>query len=533
MSRSPEVSELPASLLDRGRELRLEGRLDEALDCFVESLRLDPACARAHAGYGATLAKMGHYHMAMEAYWQCLRLQQLNPRVYAALADLYLQCGRAEPAVDCFRQAVLQAPTDENTHGNLLYTLNFDSRCSPEDIFREHLKYGGLHGSMPSLPPPTRRRKGPIRIGYTSGDFCNHAVVNFFEPILNHHRRDLFEITLYSSTPNPDFVSERLQKPGHAWRDVSATSDEDMADIVRRDGIDILVDLSGHTSVARLGVFGRRPAPVQVNYLGYPNTTGLAAMDYRITDAWADPPGMTEQWHTERLVRLPRGFLCYQPPEGASEVSEAPCIRAGSVTFGSFSKPLKWSARAIEAWAAILRRVPDSRLLLHQYRAGPGSPCVFESFLSLGVSPHRIQISGSLDGSDHWDWFHQVDLALDPFPYNGTTASCETLWMGVPLVTLAGCSHVSRVGASLLTRLGLDALIARTPEEYVELAAALAATPLRLSDLRAGMRARMLGSTLMDGPGFTRDLEAAYQELCGVARDGSTRRGQVVGTGIP
>jgi len=519
MSLNGEASGSPTALLDRGRELRLEGRLDEALDCFSEALRLDPACPRAHAGYGATLAKMRHNGLAMEAYWQCLRLQPFNPRVWAALADLYLRCGRAEPAVDCYRQVVAQDPQDEISHGNLLFILNYDARCSPAEMFREHCAYIQRHANSPALSPTPARRPGPLRIGYASGDWCDHPVSYFFEPILAHHRRDAFEITLYSSTANPDSFTARLEKLGGLWRDVSHTSNEDMASLVRQDAIDILVDLSGHTSVGRLGVFARRPAPVQVTYLGYPNTTALAAMDYRLTDACADPPGMTDPWHTERLVRLPRGFLCYQRPDHSPEVAEAPCRRTGSVTFGSFSKPLKWSGGAIRAWAAILRRVPDSRLLLHHSRAGTGSAHLFEAFFALGVSPGRIQVCGGLDRREHWEWFHQVDLALDPFPYSGATASCETLWMGVPFVTLAGGTHASRVGVSLLTRMGLEPLIARTEEEYVDLAVRLAADPGGLAELRAGMRARMLASPLMDGAGFTRDLEAAYLRMAGAPED--------------
>lgn len=528
--------------LERGRELRLEGRLEEALQNFEAALRLDAGCARAHAGYGGTLARLGQQARAIEAYWESLRLQPTQApqatqaKIYGALGNLYMEQGRAESAADCLRQAVAQEPDDEILRSNLLYALNFDSRASPEEVFREHCEFGkrvnrlgaGVAVHVGVTATARWRPKRSLKIGYVSGDFCDHPVSYSFEPILeNHrllenHRRRAFEITLYSSTPKPDFLTKRVRRLADRWRDVRAASDEELAGIVRRDGIDILVDLTGHTSIARLGTFARKPAPVQVNFQGYPNTSGLAAMDYRITDEWADPPGMTERWHTERLVRLPGGFLCFRPQESPPSVEKAPCLKGGPITFGSCSKPLKWTRVAIEAWAAILRRVPDSRLLLHHSTAEGTQARVLEAFFSHGISPHRIGFAGALEWSEHWEWFHQVDLALDPFPYNGTTGSCETLWMGVPFIALAGATHVARVGVSLLSRIGLERLVAQDVEEYIAMAVKLAADRPALEGLRSGMRRRMRSSTLMNGAAFTRGLEDAYRKMWADARaDGS------------
>ncbi len=409
-------------------------------------------------------------------------------------------------------QAVAQAPDDEILRSNLLYALNFDSRTSPEQLFREHCEFGKRIGGI-AAPAPAWRPKRLLKIGYVSGDFCDHPVSYFFEPVLENHRRGSFEITLYSSTARRDFLTRRLRRLAYRWRDVRAASDATLAGMVQRDGIDILVDLAGHTSIARLGTFARKPAPVQATYLGYPNTTGLAAMDYRITDQWADPPGMTERLHTEELVRLPSGFLCFRAPDASPEVAKSACLDAGGITFGSCSKPPKWTQGVIRTWAAILRQVPDSRLLLHHSTAVTNQARILEAFFSHGIAPNRIAISGALDWRAHWEWFHQVDLALDPFPYHGTTASCETLWMGVPFITLAGRTHVERVGVSLLTRIGLEGLVARDEEEYVALAVGLAARREALADLRAGMRRRLQNSTLMDGRGFTRSLEDAYRTM--------------------
>lgn len=512
--------------LERGRELRLEDRLEESLQHFEAALRLDPGCARAHAGYGGTLARLGQMSRAMDAYREALRIQPTQPRVYGALANLYMEQGRADRAAYCLRQAVAQEPDDEILRSNLLYTMNFDGATSPEELFREHHEFGKRLGDLPALTPRWRPKRS-LKVGYVSGDFCDHPVSYFFEPLLENHRRRAFEVTLYSSTPNPDFVTSRLRHLAAHWRDVRADSDEELADIVRRDGIDILVDLAGHTSIARLGTFARKPAPVQVSGIGYPNTTGLSTIDYRITDEWADPPGMTERWHTEKLIRLPRGFNCFRAPDSSPAVTKAPCLRGGAITFGSCAKPAKWNQAVVQAWAEILRQVPGSRLLLHHSTAVGNQPHILEDFLSHGIDPQRIAITGPLDWSAHWEWFHQLDLALDPFPYHGTTASCETLWMGVPFVTLAGSTHVARVGVSLLTRIGLERFVARTVGEYIALAVGLAADPPSLANLRSGMRRRMRNSSLMDGSGYTRSLEDAYRKMWAEAGRGSTFRSTV------
>jgi protein O-GlcNAc transferase len=503
--------------LERGRELRLNNRLQEALHCFEAALRLDPSSARGHAGYGATLARMGETPKALDAYWESLRIQPVQPRIYSAMATVYLAQGNVELAVDCFRQAVEQSPADEIVRSNLLYALNFDSRATPEDVFREHAEFGRRLGALAGPPVPWRPKR-VLQIGYVSADFCDHAVNYAFEPVLENHRRSVFEITLYSSTPRPDFITHRLRRYASRWRDVRNKSDDELARMVRRDGIDILVDLAGHTSIARLGVFARKPAPVQVNFQGYPNTSGLATMDYRITDEWADPPGMTEHCHTEKLVRLPGGFFCFRPEDGAPAVSRLPLREGRPITFGSCSKPAKWNHAVIRTWAAILRGVPESRLLLHHSTTGSVQTRVLQAFLSHGISPNRIGLTGALNWKDHWEWFQQVDLALDPFPYNGTTGSCETLWMGVPFVALAGRNHVARVGVSLLSRIGLERLVARDEDEYAALAIRLAGDREALSSLRAGMRRRLERSTLLDCRGFTRGLEAAYRQMWEHAR---------------
>jgi protein O-GlcNAc transferase len=292
-------------------------------------------------------------------------------------------------------------------------------------------------------------------------------------------------------------------------------SDEALAERIRHDGIDILVDLVGHTAMNRLLVFARRPAPIQVTWLGYPNTTGLTAIDYRLVDAVTDPEGEADALASETLVRLPGGFLCYGGHGGAPAPGPAPCLATGTVTFGSFNSPPKLSAATLDAWAQVLARLPESRLLLK------GKPFADAATRALylgrlaerGVAPERVELAAWLPDQAHLALYDRIDIALDPFPYNGTTTTCQALWMGVPVVALRGDRHASRVGASLLTQIGLTDLIADSVEAYVETAIALAGDPARLADLRHSLRPRMAASPLCDATGFARKIEQAYRTM--------------------
>jgi len=277
------------------------------------------------------------------------------------------------------------------------------------------------------------------------------------------------------------------------------------------------VDLAGHTGNNRLLAFRYRPAPVQITYLGYCNTTGLPAMQYRITDEWADPPGQ-EAFHTEELVRLPGGFLCYQPPAGAPPVADAPAARAGFITFGSFNIASKTTPEVVALWARILHAVPESRLILknRSTRDQDTRDRYYALFQQHGIERERIdQISWLADHDAHLGLYSRIDIGLDTFPYNGTTTTCEALWMGVPVITLCGDRHAARVGVSLLTRLGLTELIAKTPDDYLQIARRLSQDPHTLSELRHSLRGRMQASTLGDAVAFTRELEDTYRGLWG------------------
>jgi len=358
-----------------------------------------------------------------------------------------------------------------------------------------------------------------LRIGYVSPDFFHHPVANFIAPVLAAHDRTAVEVFCYAEVKTPDAVTERLRglvESPHHWRDTNGMSDDSVAAAIRADGIDILIDLAGHTVGARLLVFARKPAPIQATWLGYPATTGLTQIDWRITDPLADPPGLTDDQYSEKLLRLPTGFNCYQPIDDMPPVAPLPADANGYVTFGCFNHAAKLRDRTLEVWAELLRAVPGSRLCLKHRGFGlPSAAAEYrQDFERRGIPAARLDLISFIDDTRrHLAAYDRVDVALDPFPYNGTTTTCEALWMGVPVVALAGPTHMSRVGVSLLTRAGLPELVADTPARYIEIAAGLAADRERLRTLRAGLRARVAGSSLCDAARVTRELETALRQV--------------------
>jgi len=397
--------------------------------------------------------------------------------------------------------------------------MNYSARNAPEAVAAEHRAWGEKASAAVSVPGSRDLDRDParrLRIGYVSPDFRRHSVAYFFEALLAEHDPDAVEAVCYAHVPAPDPMTERLKGLAHEWHDIATLDDPALAEKIRGERIDILVDLAGHTAKNRLPVFVHKPAPIQVTYLGYPNTSGLARIDYRLTDAVADPPGDGDDLYAERLVRLDRCFLAYRPPPAAPAVSGLPSERIGRITFGSFNNNTKITPELIAVWSRILRELPTSRLLL---KSGPFADRetrqrYLDLFAAEGIEPKRIRAFGYLpEVSDHLNFYANIDLALDTFPYNGTTTTCEALWMGVPVLTLAGPVHASRVGASLLTAVGIEDLIARDTDAYVGKAIGLASDPARLADLRSRLRPAMATSPLTDGAGLARAIENAYRRM--------------------
>jgi predicted O-linked N-acetylglucosamine transferase (SPINDLY family) len=499
---------------------RQQQQFAKAIEFYEKAIHLQPEYAPTYLGLGAAYDESDRLGQAIAAYQQALQLQPDDAVTLSQLGRSLKHQGRIQEAIDCWRRALRHNPNHASVNLNLLTSLHYSPDCEPSKIYAEYQQWAERHATpLAQLIKPFRNDRNPerrLRIGYVSGDFYSHAVACFLEPLLAAHDHSDFEIICYASNQNRDTTTQQLQAYADRWREIYTLDDEQLADLIRQDEIDILVDLSGHTKNNRLSVFARKPAPVQVTYLGYPNTTGLNTINYRLTDAWADPVGQTEHLHTEELVRLPYGFLCYQLPADSPEVSPLPALTSQPITFGSFNKLAKVNPEVIGNWARILKAVPDSRLLLKsQSLADPGTRnYVQERFQQHGIKPDRLELIGWIPNrNQHLTLYGEVDIALDTFPYNGTTTTCEAMWMGVPVITLAGQTHVSRVGVSLLSSVGLEELIADSAEDYIQKAIALANNLERLQELRATLRERMQATPLTNAKLITQSLEDAYRTM--------------------
>jgi len=494
------------------------GRLEEAAASFRRAVAIAPDLAGAYNNLGIVCRTLGRVDEAIAYLQRAVALQPDYAEAFNNLGNALDAVGRSQDAIACYRRALEIEPGYARAHSNLLFTLNYDESCSGEALFAEHRNWARQHAaglaaaaSHDNTPDPTRR----LRIGYVSADFKYHTVGCFFEPVLAAHDQTQYEICCYASVAQPDQVTARLQAKASVWRNIAALDDAALANLIREDGIDILVDLSGHTGGNRLPAFARKPAPIQVGWLGYFNTTGLDAMDYAIWDAASLPPE-AERWFTEKIVRLPDSRFCYLPPAYAPPVAPLPALkRGGAITFGSFNNIAKVSPAVVSLWSKVLHAVPRSRLLLKWKSLGDDS--VRQRYLQLfaahGIDADRLELRGETPHQQMLAEYGDVDIALDPFPYSGGLTSCEALWMGVPVVTLAGPRPVSRQTLGYLTLVNLAELAATTTEQYVRLAADLARDIDRLADLRSGLRDTMAASPLCDGPRFARNLEQRYRAM--------------------
>jgi predicted O-linked N-acetylglucosamine transferase (SPINDLY family) len=508
-------------LINLGIALANNGQRDEAGELWLTALRLDPNDVEALTNLATLHRSTGKIGEAIEYCWRALALDPTRALIVNALAGAYDQQGRLDDAIECYRRALELRPRSPHLHSNLLLELTYQQKLSPGEVFAEHRRWSRTFAEpLADQIRPHDNDRDPdrrLRVGYVSPDFRQHAVSFFLEPILQHHDREQVEVFCYDASARGDEVTARLQALGHTWRSIVGLRDDAAADLIRQDRIDLLVDLSGHTSGTRLLIFARKPAPIQVAFLGYLNTSGVPTIEYRITDAWADPPGMTDPYYTEKLIRLPRCAWCFQPhPESPAPVTESPCLRDGYVTFGSFNKLSKLSPAVLDAWAELLKAVANSRLMLKWSSLADESTRqrFVDEFGVRGIGPERLELVGrDASMADHLAAYGRIDLALDTFPYNGATTTCDALWMGVPTVTLAGGTHAGRIGVSLLHAIGLGEMVAQTSRKYIDIATALATDTPRLAELRRGMRNRVEDSPLREPVGITRAVEAEYRAM--------------------
>jgi predicted O-linked N-acetylglucosamine transferase (SPINDLY family) len=491
------------------------GDAEGAIRQLHEALELRPSYAGAHQNLGSVHYQMGAHDAALEHSRKAIEMDQGAASAWFNLGLVRLDHVDLEKARDAFREALHLQPGHVRAATSLLYVLNLLPGTRAEEVAAETRR---VTTRLFADVSPGREFPSPgdrIRIGYVSADFREHAVSYFFEPILRNHDPARFETWCYSDVTDTDAVTKRLRSAANHWRDINGRSDAAVARQIRSDEIDVLVDLGGHTRQNRLGVFARKPAARQVSYLGFPATTGLAAMDYRIVDSVTAPPGAT--FHgSERPLRPRPGFACFRPPAGAPAVTAPPCSDRGQATFGSLHKLEKLNGDVISLWAQILQQNPGTRLLLARDRLDDWQQQrLAVAFGAHGIRRERLAFSRIEHPRQNFlQLFAQIDVLLDTFPWSGHTLACCALWMGVPVITLCGDRHAGRMTASVLHALGLDELVAPDTGAYARIAGELGADHGRLQRYRQALRPRFEASTLRDEAGFTRELEELLIRIC-------------------
>jgi len=531
-----------------GNALERQDKLDDAICCYQQALRLNPNLAETCNNLGNTLSRQHRIEEAISCYREALRHRPDYTEAHYNFGNALAKQGCPDLALASFQQALALQPGLAKAQSNLLFCLNYLPEADPDTVFAEHCRWGQAQESRmsdvrspmseelvltsdfrhPTSDVPERR----LRIGYLSPDLRDHALRRYFEPVLANHDPEQVEVFCYAEVARPDAVTKRLQSLVQGWHFTCGLTDAQIAQGIRGDQIDILVDLAGHTADNRLGVLAHKPAPVQATWLGYMNTTGLTAVDYRLTDDVLDPPTPTLRpplfstplpggercWgegvrDTEELVRLPSGMCCFAPPPDVPAVAPLPSLGRGQLTFGSLNNLLKLNTRVFDLWAKVLKVVPTARLLMfHDNLVTTAQERIRRYFEERGIAGERLDLRQGSCAPGYLGVYGEIDVSLDAFPCTGGVTTCESLWMGVPVLSLAGVRPAGRHSASLLARVGLSDWVVQTPEEYVALAAGLANDLDRLAQVRTTLRDRM-ATTLCDARRFTRELEEAYRTM--------------------
>jgi protein O-GlcNAc transferase len=513
VSLKPERAESRSNL---GAALAKSGQIAEAIAVFRQAIVLKPDLAEAHTNLASALFESGHPDAAIAAGRQAVRFKPNYAMAHDSLGNALKETGQLDEAIACFRMAVRLNLGDRRAHSNLIFTLHFHPDHEGRMIQDEARRWNLQHAQpLARLIGPHTNNRNPdrrLRIGYLSPEFRDHCQSMFTIPLLSNHNREAFEIFCYSQVVRSDDVTERIRGYTDGWRSIVGMTDAEAAKKIREDRIDILIDLTMHMGSNRLAIFAHKPAPVQVAWLAYPGSTGLSAMDYRITDPFLDPPGSNDHFHSEKSIRLPSSFWCYDPLSTEPAVNPLPAETNGHVTFGCLNNFCKVNEPVLRLWGQVLNTVDRSRMMILCPNGSHRQP-MLELFRREGITLDRIELIARRPRPQYLALYHRIDVGLDTFPYNGHTTSLDAFWMGVPVVTLVGKTVVGRAGLSQLTNLGLRELIARTPQEYVGIAAGLASDLPRLSELRRTLRQRMQASPLMDAARFARDMEAEFRRI--------------------
>jgi protein O-GlcNAc transferase len=497
-----------------GNTLQSCGDLPGAIDAYHRSLELRPDTALVHNNLGNVARQLGQVDLACSHLESALRLAPNSADVQSNLGLVYKDQGRLEDAMHAFERALAINPSFVAAHSNLVYTMIFHEGHRPEEILARHLEWNRRHAEplavhrRPHDNDATSDRR--LRIGYVSPDLRENVLAHFMIPLFERHDHARFEVFCYSGVIRPDRHTQRIRACADAWRSTVGLADQVLADLIRQDRIDLLVDTTMHMSASRLTMFAHKPAPVQVSWFAYPGTTGVSAIDYRITDPYLDPPGPGDTNYSERSLRLPDSFWCYDPLTTLPSVRPLPARANGYITYGCLNNFCKVNDQVLKLWGSVLRASDNARMIL----LSPEGKHRFALLEKLKIDPERIEFVAMRPRQAYLELYHRIDLCLDTFPYNGHTTSLDAYWMGVPVVTLVGPTVVGRAGWSQLNNLRLqEQLAAWSPEEFTRIALDLAADLPRLAHLRETLRERLQASPLMDADRFVRNVEGAYRDI--------------------
>ena len=496
-----------------GAALRKRGQCDEAVAALRKAVELDPELVEAYNNLGIALKAAGHLADAARAYEKALALKPNLSGISNNLANVYKDAGQLDEAIACYRRAMQLSPDNIGAHDNLIYSLQFHQGSDAAAIFHEERAWNDRHAKpLAKFIRPHVNDRSPerrLRIGYVSAYFYSQAEAFFVLPLLEAHDHEQFEIHCYADVVRPDDVTDRHRRAADVWHDTRSDAHADLAERIAADRIDVLVDLTMHMSGSRLMAFVRKPAPVQATWLAYPGGTGLDAMDYRITDRHMDPDDAQPPHYRERSVRLPDCWCCYDP---LIDIPAAAPRDGSSVTFGSINNPCKLNEPLLRLWAKVLAAVENSRLFV-QTISSEHSGRITELMGGMGIAANRLDFVGRQSRVEYLRLYDRIDICLDPLPYNGITTTLDALWMGVPVVSVAGGRAAGRAGLSILKTAGLGELAGETPEEFLKIAADLARDSVRRAELRSSLRQRLISSPLMDFKRFARNMESAYRRM--------------------
>ncbi len=505
-----EDANQPEVLYNLGLVLRTNGRLNEAVDAYERALELRPRFPEAINNLGVVFERLGRLDEAEDVFRHALLLEPNSADTLSNLGGVLKDLGRLDESIEYLSRAHEFAPGNARIHSNLIFTQHYSPAFDAAALRRAAEEWNQQHGSR--LQPSSRRFPNDsnphrrLRVGYLSSYFRDHCQALFTIPFLSHHDHDSFEIFVYSDVVSPDAITARLQGYSDVWRQTVGLDDAEVTAMIKQDKIDILVDMTLHMADHRLGVFAEKPAPVQITWLGYPGTTGMNAMDYRLTDPQLDPAG-TDLFYSEQSIRLPDSFWCYDPLTEEPSVNPLPAGTTGPITFGCLNNFCKTTDAVLDLWAQVLRSVPNSKLLL----LTPLGSARARVKARLGLGADHVEFAAYQPRRDYLELYHRIDIGLDTFPYNGHTTSLDALWMGVPVISRSGPTVVSRAGLSLMTALGLSELVAETNDQFVQIATSLANDRKRIATLRSGLREQIQQSPLMDAARFAQNLENAYR----------------------